>query len=420
MTDFGWLRLGQRSRPPSMPQSPTPECEPILDSNYPDFVNSPPFSSDPLSGNDNTRLLVREQDRIWYNPSLNQMVEALQVAIMTRDVLHPIPARYNSYIIHLIEGFAHAQERIRTLEAACAEAKNSLEHHFQHFKSVADEWLEREHQYKTEIKRLEVLLSKTSREGLEAVTVARTNSIVDRNGPQAKQLVSQLKHLSANTMPEIPLDLPHDMEPSKSSPSALVLDNRNDILISEKIRKHEAIVNIEMAYQKGRRSRHGALTVPRGLGKSPVATVDKPAGGIELNTRPLFSDDIPDVSTLDDKVEVMSGEPMLGVKQARRQMLEDLLDRDVIHRSSEDITLQSERHTGGYMSVESASTSAHRVCSEQLRGLSRFSFVPGDDTSSPLRWTTSPKAGPQQRRQHGTITTPAAAMDWASVGQVQD
>ncbi|OTA52054.1 hypothetical protein K449DRAFT_301017, partial [Hypoxylon sp. EC38] len=89
---------------------------------------------------------------------------------------------YNSYILHLIEGFAKAQERIRMLDDACAEAKYALDYHLHHFKSVADEWIEREGQYKAEIKRLEVLLSRTSSDGLEAVTLARTNSVVDRNG----------------------------------------------------------------------------------------------------------------------------------------------------------------------------------------------------------------------------------------------
>lgn len=128
------------------------------------------------------------------------MVEALQVELMSHGAMQPVPVRFNAYILHLIEGFAHAQKRVRASNVAQAGAEQSLEKHLEHFKSVADEWLEREAQYKAEIKRLEVLLARASSDGLEAVTLARTNSVIDRNGPQAKQFVSELKRISTGTI----------------------------------------------------------------------------------------------------------------------------------------------------------------------------------------------------------------------------
>ncbi len=86
------------------------------------------------------------------------MVEALQVLLMTHGALEPIPIQYNSYVLHLVEGFAVAQENIRKAEAAYREAKQSLEHNLEQFRLVADDWLERESQYRAEVKRLEVLL----------------------------------------------------------------------------------------------------------------------------------------------------------------------------------------------------------------------------------------------------------------------
>ncbi|KAI0969846.1 hypothetical protein F4678DRAFT_463178 [Xylaria arbuscula] len=139
--------------------------------------------------------VVRDQDQVWYNPSLEQMVEALQVQIMTHGVLEPIPVHYNSYILHLVEGFARAQENVSKTETAYQEAKESLEHNLEEFRLVADDWLVRESQYKAEVKRLEVLLSKCSRNGLEAVTLARTNSVVDRSGSESDGFLSRLKKL---------------------------------------------------------------------------------------------------------------------------------------------------------------------------------------------------------------------------------
>lgn len=86
------------------------------------------------------------------------MVEALQVLLMTRGVLEPVPIEYNPYVLHLVEGFARAQEDIREAEKACQAAKQSLERNLEQFRLVADDWLERESQYRAEVKRLEVLL----------------------------------------------------------------------------------------------------------------------------------------------------------------------------------------------------------------------------------------------------------------------
>lgn len=200
MADFSWLRLGQHSRTPTTPRSSiSPERGPTQGPSHLSLATHTSFSPDPLTSGNEAGLFLRERDKIWYNPSLDQMVETLQVVMMTHGILKPIPIEYNSYVLHLIEGFANSQERIQVAEAARTEAKHSLEHHLEHFQSMADEWLEREGQYKSEIKRLEVLLSRTSRDGLEAVTIARTNSVVDRDGPRAKQFVSKLKHISTHT-----------------------------------------------------------------------------------------------------------------------------------------------------------------------------------------------------------------------------
>lgn len=77
---------------------------------------------------------------------------------MTRGSVEPIPVEYNSYVIHLVEGYASAQEEIRKMKVNCEEMKLSLERNFEQFRLVADEWFEREAQYRAEVKRLEVLL----------------------------------------------------------------------------------------------------------------------------------------------------------------------------------------------------------------------------------------------------------------------
>ncbi|KAI0472193.1 hypothetical protein GGR56DRAFT_111351 [Xylariaceae sp. FL0804] len=206
-----WLRLGSRSRTPnsSRPPSAASESAPPRESRESRESYSNPsrrsttrvssylsLTPEPLSASSDASLLVRDQDKVWYNPSLTQMVEALQVTLMTRGTMEPIPVEYNTYILHLIEGFANSEEKIRAADAAQKEARESLEQNLEQFRLVADDWVVRERQYKAEIKRLEVLISRTSQDGLEAVALARTNSVVDRSGPESKQFAFRLKHLS--------------------------------------------------------------------------------------------------------------------------------------------------------------------------------------------------------------------------------
>ncbi|KAF2971217.1 hypothetical protein GQX73_g2316 [Xylaria multiplex] len=256
---LSWLKLGPRARTPSIPLSTNSVEGKVSHDSQPSDPRRPASSrmsshdTEPSPTTDSAaHLLIRSQDQVWYNPSLDQMVEALQVLLMENGVLHPIPIQYNSYVLHLVEGFAAAQENIRKAETAYRELKQSLEHNFEQFCLVADDWLERESQYRAEVKRLEVLLSKSSKSGLEAVALARTNSIVDRSGSKGGGFLSRLdklrKHYVNDLMSPsniISTDQAFRTEtpggPSeKDVPTPKILDNDNDFRISEKIRQQDA------------------------------------------------------------------------------------------------------------------------------------------------------------------------------------
>lgn len=158
------------------------------------------MSPEPLTPSSNSTLLVKAQDRVWHNPSLCQMVEALQVTILTHGVLSPIPVQYNSYVLHLIEGFDNIQEKLDVANTALAEIRLDRDHALEDVKKIAEEWSSREAQFKKEVKRLEVLLAKTSSDGLETVTLARTDSAVDRGMPDPLEFVSRLQRPRSQTM----------------------------------------------------------------------------------------------------------------------------------------------------------------------------------------------------------------------------
>ncbi|KAI0197448.1 hypothetical protein EV127DRAFT_507680 [Xylaria flabelliformis] len=259
---LAWLKLGQRSRTPSNPLlSSSPDCKAGRERTLSDLRRPGSSRSSHLArantGLDSlftedaeddvaANLFVRNQDRIWYNPSLDQMVEALQVLLMTRGVLEPIPLEYNSYILHLIEGFAKARADTRKAEAAHAELKQTLEQNLEQFRLVAEDWRLKEAQYLAEIKKLEVLLSKSSKDGLEVVALARTTSVIDRYSNRRRGFLSRLDeikrdHFDSSGRPPVPT-------------TPRILDNDNDFLISEKFRKQDAIIRDSAPVPRERRA----------------------------------------------------------------------------------------------------------------------------------------------------------------------
>ncbi|KAI0598112.1 hypothetical protein F4775DRAFT_196936 [Biscogniauxia sp. FL1348] len=426
MADLSWLRLGQRSRTCNTPRSPTTsertsahelqpgECrkhDPSQVSAYLSLNSRASNSPERLASGSNGGLLVREQDRIWYNPSLEQMVDALQVAIMSNGILSPIPVEYNTYVLHLIEGFAVSREKMRAVDAAYAGVKQSLEQNLEEFKSLVDDWLTREIQYKAEIKRLEVLLSRTSREGLEAVALARTHSIVDRSGPEAKGLISRLTRLSSHHRDDIsrgqhdkPCGKPnHTILPESSSVVPLgesqwtlkptddigsrgssahgnarrvalpkILDKDNDKLISEKLERLEAAARANAHHcQRGRRRYRTWRPTEQACQDSSAVTLEaKPALANKFIREPraLFLDDVLAPTGSSDGSDANTHDSEAGGWYNRQCVLGRLLDED-----------DDAFPRGRYPTTPQERLGQPRRDFKHRRGFSSFSFVPGDD-----------------------------------------
>jgi hypothetical protein len=68
------------------------------------------------------------------------------------------------------------------------------EKELEQFAGISEEWLQREENYKAEIKRLELFLAKESKDGMASVALARSESIVDRAG--SKRFHARVKRVS--------------------------------------------------------------------------------------------------------------------------------------------------------------------------------------------------------------------------------
>jgi hypothetical protein len=150
----------------------------------------------------------RQQMNTWHNPSLLQMIESLQAAMMSkRDALAPIPVKYNSYVLAMIEGFAMLEQRLQAKESELADLKQLREKELEGFRGMSEEWIQREKDYKAEIKRLELVLAKESKGGVATVALARSDTLVDRS--VTKKFQARLQRMSNS----------HDTGKSPSAPN---------------------------------------------------------------------------------------------------------------------------------------------------------------------------------------------------------
>lgn len=145
----------------------------------------------PYADTSNCDLVFNEADRVCHKSSVNDMAEALRVAMMSKPTLETLDPRYNSHVLHLIEGYSRLQATLvdtqRQLDKALAGRHNEADD----AATLAAGWAIQEALYKAEIKRLEVTVHRISGNSLEAVVMARSGSLVERRGRPRLSLVGQ-------------------------------------------------------------------------------------------------------------------------------------------------------------------------------------------------------------------------------------
>lgn len=127
-------------------------------------------SADPLS-------LIREPEIVYHRPSADHMAETLKVVMMNQNKLISVPVEYNSCILHVLEAYQDLRDELKKRSDEIEGLKEGHEKDVKEFEELATQWEFKERDYKVEIKKLEVQLSKTEN-GMEMVTLARTKSSV--------------------------------------------------------------------------------------------------------------------------------------------------------------------------------------------------------------------------------------------------
>jgi hypothetical protein len=117
------------------------------------------------------------------------MVEALMVVMMNKSSMEPIPIEYNSTIMHILEAYNDLLNQIRDKDHAIHVLQQTHTKDVNDYEAIANAWCEKENEYKVEVKRLEILLSKTEN-GMETMFAARSNSVVHGS----KRASESIKH----------------------------------------------------------------------------------------------------------------------------------------------------------------------------------------------------------------------------------
>lgn len=97
-------------------------------------------------------------------------------------------------MLALLEGFANLTRKLAQRDQELDKLKKLREMELEQFSGISKEWTQREESYKAEIKRLELVLAKESKDGVASVTLARQESLVDRSG--TKRFQARLKRMS--------------------------------------------------------------------------------------------------------------------------------------------------------------------------------------------------------------------------------
>lgn len=147
-----------------------------------------------------TTPIIPVPDHIYHKPSPDQMVETLKVVMMDQSSLDPVPAEYNSCILHVLEAYHDLQVQLQNKDEEIGLLKKSHAKDIDDFYEMAKGWTLKESDYQKEVKRLEVLLSNTEG-GMESVSIARTHSLVhgsERASYGISKVISSIKERNAN------------------------------------------------------------------------------------------------------------------------------------------------------------------------------------------------------------------------------
>jgi hypothetical protein len=146
---------------------------------------------------------LNHAEQIWHNPDPDQMAETLKVAMMTQNSFDPLHVPFNSCILHVLEAYHHMRKELVKKDREIRDREQRHENDIKEFRQQQLWWKGKEGEYKSEMKKLEVMLA-TGAGGLELVTLARSrsalNGTIKFRAGETQQIgkESELHHVASN------------------------------------------------------------------------------------------------------------------------------------------------------------------------------------------------------------------------------
>jgi DNA-binding transcriptional regulator YbjK len=139
---------------------------------------------------------LNQVEQIWHNPDPDQMAETLKVAMMTQNSFDPLRVSFNSCILHVLEAYQRMQKELIERDREIRDREQRHENDIKEFTQQKLQWKRKEDEYKSEMKKLEVMVA-TGARGLELVMLARSRSAL--NGTtRAEAIESELQRVASD------------------------------------------------------------------------------------------------------------------------------------------------------------------------------------------------------------------------------
>ena len=121
----------------------------------------------------------------------DKMVEKFKCIMMTINTFDSLPREYNFYILHFLEAYQEMGEKLEMKQRVVDDLRMTRAAELEEFEQLAAQWELKENEYKLEVKRLELMLSRTAG-GMENVALARSKSKVHGTQRVAQTFGSEL------------------------------------------------------------------------------------------------------------------------------------------------------------------------------------------------------------------------------------
>lgn len=149
----------------------------------PSYSNQPSRTASLAEDLSATQLPKWPFDQMYPDPKPEEELDAIMCHLMA-DPYNRLGVHFNASLMRIFESYLTLRDENSRLQSRCNEEAATAKAVISKLHSTEKDWEDEKRDYKDEVKRLEILLSKTSRRGVAEVTLARQESKLHAKYPR--------------------------------------------------------------------------------------------------------------------------------------------------------------------------------------------------------------------------------------------